>query len=584
MMKSWEGSSKCHVAHMNENDFYGSEKSVNMQQAGEFRIAFFDDTGKETSLKGTAPLEAGEVIDCSCMSARSLRAYFKREINDAKNEGLLVSLHLKATMMKISDPMIFGHAVSVYYSDVFEKYADTFAELGVDPDNAFGDMLKKIQALPEEKRQEIETDVDAVYQNQPPLAMVNSDKGITNLHVTSDVIIDASMPNVVRDGGKMWGPDGELHETKALIPDRSYATIYQACIEDCLKNGSFDPSTMGSVANVGLMARKAEEYGSHDKTFRAAGSGSIKVIDSQGSTLMEQTVEKDDIFRMCQTKDNSIRDWVKLAVNRSRLTGSPAVFWLDKNRAHDAQVIEKVNLYLQDHDTAGLELKILAPADAMKYSLERIRRGENTISVTGNVLRDYLTDLFPIMELGTSAKMLSIVPLLNEGGLFETGAGGSAPKHVQQFEQEGHLRWDSLGEFCALQASYDFLRNSRGDVRLGVLADSLNTAITEFLDNRRSPSRKVNEPDNRSSHFYLALYWARALAAQGEDADLQSLFNKVAERLSENEEVIAKELVDVQGKPVDLGGYYKLDDDRASAAMRPSKKFNAIIDTLEPEE
>ncbi len=579
MMKAWEPNSKCHVASMSEGDFYGSEKSVTLPEAGSFKISFFDEAGQENELKSPGPLEALEVIDCSSMSAKALRKFYKTQIEDAKNKGLLLSLHLKATMMKVSDPMIFGHCVSVFYEDVFQKHKETLAQLGVNPDNALGDLLKKIQSLPEEKKNEIEADIEAVYKSQPPLAMVNSDKGITNLHVTSDVIVDASMPNVVRDGGKMWGPDGKLQETKALIPDRCYATMYQACIEDCQENGMFDPSSMGSVSNVGLMARKAEEYGSHDKTFKAPGKGTIKVLDGNGNSLMEQDVEKDDIFRMCQTKDNAIKDWVKLAVNRARITNTPAIFWLDANRAHDAQLIKKVEQYLKEHDTSGLTIEIMPPAKAMKYSLARIRKGEDTISVTGNVLRDYLTDLFPILELGTSAKMLSIVPLLNGGGLFETGAGGSAPKHVQQFAEEGHLRWDSLGEFCALQASYDFLRNNGKGSRVGVLADTLNAAIVEFLENGRSPSRKVNEPDNRSSHFYLALYWAKALANQGEDSELKEKFSAIHSKLSEAEEAIAKDLVDAQGSAVDIGGYYKPDDIKAGNAMRPSSTLNEIINS-----
>ncbi|NTW49480.1 MAG: NADP-dependent isocitrate dehydrogenase [Chlorobiales bacterium] len=580
-MGAWSTESKSHVAHMNDGDFYGSEKSVTVKKATDVRIEFVDGSGNATVLKKKTALSDGEVIDASVMNVRALRKFYEEQIEDATKSGILLSLHLKATMMKISDPIMFGHAVTVFYKDVFEKHASVIKELGVNPSNGLGDLYAKIQSLPEAKRAEIEADIKAVYKTRPALAMVDSDKGITNLHVPNDIIIDASMPVVVRDSGKMWGPDGKLHDTKAMVPDRCYATIYQEIIEDCKKHGAFNPSTIGSVPNVGLMAQKAEEYGSHDKTFKAAGNGVIRVVDNaSGATLLEQKVEEGDIFRMCQTKDAPIRDWVKLAVRRAKATGAPAIFWLDKNRAHDAQIIEKVNLYLKDHDTTGLDIRVLSPVDAMKVSLERIRAGKDTISVTGNVLRDYLTDLFPIIELGTSAKMLSVVPLLNGGGLFETGAGGSAPKHVQQFQKEGYLRWDSLGEFSALAASLEHLADVFKNEKAKVLAETLDSAIGKFLDNNKSPARKVGEIDNRGSHFYIALYWAEALAAQTKDKELQARFASVAKALCDNEVKINEELIRSQGKPVDMGGYYNPDRQKTAKAMRPSATLNAIIDAI----
>ena len=575
----WEPGSKSHVAHMESGDFYGSEVSMTAEKAMDARIEFAGADGAVRVLKKKLSLTEGEIVDAARMSVKALRSFFAAQIEDAKAKGLLLSLHLKATMMKVSDPVMFGHAVTVFFEPVFTKHAATFRELGIDPNNGLGDVYAKIRTLPPEKQAEIEKDIQAVYAERPALAMVDSSKGITNLHVPNDVIVDASMPVVVREGGKMWGADGTLHDTKALIPDRCYATIYQTVIEDCRKNGAFNPATMGSVPNVGLMAQKAEEYGSHDKTFLAPGEGVIRVVEeSSGKTLLEERVEAGDIFRCCQTRDVAIRDWVKLAVRRARATGAPAVFWLDPRRAHDAQVIAKVERYLNDHDTSGLEIRILAPVEAMKYSLERIRKGEDTISVTGNVLRDYLTDLFPILEIGTSAKMLSIVPLLAGGGLFETGAGGSAPKHVQQFVKEGYLRWDSLGEFSALAAALEHIGASAPNPRAAVLAETLDQAIGRFLDNNKSPARKVGEIDNRGSHFYLALYWAHALAAQSKDRDLQSRFRAVAENLASNEQKICAELLAAQGHPADLGGYYQPDPARATRAMRPSPTLNAILD------
>ncbi|MHB1011700.1 MAG: NADP-dependent isocitrate dehydrogenase [Desulfobacteria bacterium] len=579
-MGAWTRDSKSHVAHMNGGDFYGSEKSVTMKSATELRIEFVAGDGKATVLKKKLALLEGEVIDATVMNVRALRKFYEEQIEDAKKSGVLLSLHLKASMMKISDPVMFGHAVSVYYKDVFEKHAAVFKELGVSANNGLGDLYAKIRKLPEAKRAEIEADIQAVYKDRPALAMVDSDKGITNLHVPSDVIVDASMPVVIRDSGRMWGPDGKLHETKAMIPDRCYATTYRTIIEDCKENGAFDPATVGSVPNVGLMAQKAEEYGSHDKTFLAPGNGTIRAVDASGKTVLEQKVEEGDIFRMCQTKDAAIRDWVKLAVNRARATGAVAVFWLDKNRAHDAQLIEKVGRYLKDHDTKGLEFHILAPIEAMKFTLERFRAGKDTISVTGNALRDYLTDLFPIIEVGTSAKMLSIVPLLAGGGLFETGAGGSAPKHVQQFLKEGYLRWDSLGEFSALSASLEHLGNTFKNEKALVLAETLDQAIGKFLDNNKSPARKVGQIDNRGSHFYLALYWAQALAGQTRDKELQARFAGVAKQLGDNEAKINEELLAAQAKPMDIGGYYDPDPVKTSKAMRPSATFNAIIDAI----
>jgi len=579
-MGAWAKDSKSHVAHMTGGDFYGSEKSVTVKKATSIRIEFVAGDGKTTVLKKKLDLLEGEVIDATVMNVRALRKFYEEQIEDAKKSGVLLSLHLKATMMKISDPIMFGHAVSVFYKDALEKHAAVLKELGVNVNNGLGDLYAKIKKLPDAKREEIEADIQAVYKNRPALAMVDSDKGITNLHVPSDVIVDASMPVVVRDSGKMWGADGKLHDTKAMIPDRCYATTYRTIMEDCKENGAFDPATIGSVPNVGLMAQKAEEYGSHDKTFQAPGNGTIRAVDASGATVLEQKVEEGDIFRMCQAKDAPIRDWVKLAVNRARATGAVAVFWLDKNRAHDAQIIEKVNNYLKDHDTKGLEFPILDPIAAMKFTLKRFRAGTDTISVTGNALRDYLTDLFPIIEVGTSAKMLSIVPLLGGGGLFETGAGGSAPKHVQQFVKEGYLRWDSLGEFSALMASLEHLGNAYKNEKALVLAETLDQAIAKFLDNNRSPARKVGQIDNRGSHFYLAMYWAEALAGQTKDKELQARFAGVAKRLAENEAKINQELLGAQAKPMDIGGYYDPDPVKTSKAMRPSATFNAIIDAI----
>ncbi len=578
---AWKKESKAHVAHMNDGDFYGNEKSVTVQKATTYRIELVDGSGKATVLKKSAPLKEGEIIDATKMSAAALRKFYEEQIEDAKKSGLLFSVHLKATMMKVSDPVLFGHAVTVFFKDVFEKHAGAFKELGVNPNLGLGDLYKKIQALPAEKRAEVEADIKAEYAKRPALAMVDSDKGITNLHVPSDVIVDASMPVVVRESGQMWGADGKLHECKAVIPDRCYATIYRAIVEDCRQNGAFDPATMGSVPNVGLMAQQAEEYGSHDKTFVASGAGTVRVVDEgSGAALLEQPVAEGDIFRMCQAKDVAIRDWVKLAVTRARATGAPAVFWLDKNRAHDAQVIAKVEKYLKDHDTKGLDIRVLDPVAAIKLSVERIRKGQDTISVTGNVLRDYLTDLFPILEIGTSAKMLSVVPLLAGGGLFETGAGGSAPKHVQQFQKEGYLRWDSLGEFSALAASFEHIAAVAKNEKAAVLAEALDKAIGKFLDSNKSPARKVGEIDNRGSHFYLALYWAEALAAQTKDAALQAKFVPVAKKLQEGEAKIAGELIGAQGKPVDMGGYYHPDPAKTGKAMRPSPTLNAIVDAI----
>ncbi|PWW81559.1 isocitrate dehydrogenase (NADP(+)) [Prosthecochloris marina] len=579
-LRAWDGGSRAHVAHMDGGDFFGSEQSTTMNGATTASIEFVDNDGTVTVLKEGIALQDGEVVDTSAMNVRRLREFFANEIDKAKNDGLLLSLHMKATMMKVSDPIIFGHAVSVFYKDVFDKHGDVLNELGVNVNNGLGDLYAKIEKLPADKKAEIEADIQEVYKNRPALAMVDSDKGITNLHVPNDIIIDASMPVVIRDGGKMWGPDGELHDTKAMIPDRSYATMYQEMVEDCQKNGAYDVSTMGSVPNVGLMAQKAEEYGSHDKTYEAPGNGTIRVVDGNGNAMLEQSVEPGDIFRMCQVKDAPIRDWVKLAVSRAKATGAPAVFWLDNQRAHHIQLIEKVNTYLKDHDTTGLDIRIMSPVEAMRFSLERIRQGKDTISVTGNVLRDYLTDLFPILELGTSAKMLSIVPLMNGGGLFETGAGGSAPKHVQQFVNEGHLRWDSLGEMLALGVSLEHLGNTFGNEKAKVFAETVDQAVGQYLENRKSPSRKVNEIDNRGSHFYFGMYWARALANQDKDQELKAKFATVAAELENNEQKIIGELNGAQGTPVDLGGYFMPDDEKASRAMRPSATLNAIIDAI----
>ncbi len=579
-MGAWSSDSKSHVATMTAGDFYGSEQSVTLEKAATVTIEFLGSDGKSVVLKEKTPLLPGEIIDASVMNVRALRRFYADQIQDAKESGLLLSLHLKATMMKVSDPVMFGHAVTVFYKDVFEKHAAVIKELGVNVNNGLGDLYAKIQKLPESERAVIEADINAVYASHPSLAMVDSDKGITNLHVPNDIIVDASMPVVVRDSGKMWGADGKLHDTIAMIPDRCYATMYQAILEDCKKHGAFDPATIGSVPNVGLMAQQAEEYGSHNKTFIAAGTGTIRVVDDAGKTLLEQKVEEGDIFRMCQAKDAPIRDWVKLAVNRARITGAPAIFWLDSNRAHDAQIIKKVNQYLTDHDTAGLDIRILTPVEAMRFSLERIRAGKDTISVTGNVLRDYLTDLFPIIELGTSAKMLSVVPLMNGGGLFETGAGGSAPKHVQQFQKEGYLRWDSLGEFSAIAASLEHIAQAFSNDKAKVLAETLDQAIGKFLDNDKSPARKVGQIDNRGSHFYLALYWAQALAQQSSDQELQARFASLAKQLGDNEAKINEELIAAQGKPVDMGGYYHVDEVLTTKAMRPSATLNSIIDSL----
>ena len=576
-MGAWESSSKSHVAHMSAGDFYGSEKSVTVAEPTLVRIELLGTDGSTTILKEKTALKAGEIVDAAVMSAKALRAFYAEQIADAKAQGVLLSLHLKATMMKVSDPVLFGHAVTVFFKDVFAKHADAIKEIGVNVNNGFGDLLAKLDKLPADKKAAIEADIAAAYANGPDVAMVNSDKGITNLHVPSDVIVDASMPAMIRDSGRMWNKAGKLQDTKAVIPDRCYAGVYQAVIEDCKKNGAYDPKTMGSVPNVGLMAQKAEEYGSHDKTFEIAKAGTVRIVDTAGKVLLEQPVEPGDIFRACQTKDAPIQDWVKLAVTRARLSNTPAVFWLDAKRAHDAQIIAKVKKYLKDHDTAGLDLRILPPEDACKFSIERIRKGLDTISVTGNVLRDYLTDLFPILELGTSAKMLSIVPLMAGGGLFETGAGGSAPKHVQQFQEEGYLRWDSLGEFLALGVSLEHLAQTFNNAKAQVLADTLDAANSKILENNRSPARKVGELDNRGSHFYLALYWAQALAAQDKDAELKARFAPLAKTLADNEDKINVELIAAQGKPVDMGGYYHPDFARTSAAMRPSATLNQTL-------
>jgi isocitrate dehydrogenase len=579
-MGAWSSDSKTHVTHMKGGDFRSNEKSLTIPAATTAKIEFVGADGKVTVLKDKIALQAGEVLDATFMSVKALRKFLEEQIEDAKKQGVLWSLHMKATMMKVSDPKIFGHAVTVYYKDVFEKHAETLKKLGVDPDNGIGDLYAKIKSLPENQRKAIEADIQEVYKKRPPMAMVNSDKGITNLHVPSDVIIDASMPPVIRDSGKMWNPQGQLQDVKCVIPDASYAPVYHEVVEFCKKHGAFDPRTMGSVPNVGLMAQAAEEYGSHDKTFKAPGNGTIRIVDASGRTLHEHKVEEGDIWRACQVKDAPIQDWVKLAVTRAKATGAPAVFWLNKDRAHDAELIKKVNAYLPKHDTTGLEIKIMAPADACRYSLERMKEGKDTISCTGNVLRDYLTDLFPILEIGTSAKMLSIVPLLNGGGLFETGAGGSAPKHVQQFQEEGYLRWDSLGEFLALAASLEHLAKVGNNAVAKILADTLDQANAKFLESNKSPARKVGEIDNRGSHFYLALYWAQALAAQTADKKIAEKFQKIAKDLSDNEKTIDQELLAAQGKPQDVGGYYHPDDAKASKAMRPSATLNRIIDAI----
>lgn len=576
-MGAWTADSKSHVAHMDGGDFYGTEKSALIADAGDVKITLVAADGTQTVLKEKTPVKAGEIIDAAVLSTAKLKAFLQAQIDDARAQGVLFSVHLKATMMKVSDPVIFGHVVSVFYKDVLAKHAAVLKSVGFDPNNGIGDLYAKIQSLPAGQQAAITADIDAAYKTLPQLAMVNSDKGITNLHVPSDVIVDASMPAMIRDSGKMWNAEGKLQDTKAVIPDRSYAGVYQAVIEDCKKNGAFNPVTMGSVPNVGLMAQAAEEYGSHNKTFIVPAAGTVRVTDASGKVLLEQAVEAGDLWRMCQTKDAAIQDWVKLAVTRARVSKTPAVFWLDENRAHDAQVIAKVKQYLNDHDTNGLDLRILDPVEATKFSVKRIREGLDTISVTGNVLRDYLTDLFPIMELGTSAKMLSIVPLVAGGGLFETGAGGSAPKHVQQFLEEGFLRWDSLGEFMALAASLDHLGRAYNNARAQVLGSTLDLATAKFLDENKSPDRKVGGLDNRGSHFYLATYWAQALADQNEDAALAKLFAPAAAAFVKNEAKILEELKAAQGQPVDIGGYYQPNEDKASRAMRPSATLNQVL-------
>ncbi|WP_196885676.1 NADP-dependent isocitrate dehydrogenase [Aureivirga sp. CE67] len=579
-MGAWSADSKSHVASMGENDFRSSEQSVTVEKATDVKIVFEGVNGEEKVLKPQVSLLDGEVIDATRLSKNALISFLETQIEDAKKEDVLFSLHMKATMMKVSDPIIFGHAVEAFFKPVFEKHNDTFKELGVNVRNGFGDLVSKIENLDEAKKNEIKEDINACMADRPALAMVNSDKGITNLHVPSDVIIDASMPAMIRTSGQMWNAEGKQQDTKAVIPDSSYAAVYQETIDFCKENGAFDPTTMGTVPNVGLMAQKAEEYGSHDKTFEIPGEGTVKVIDAEGNVLMSHKVEEGDIWRMCQTKDLPIQDWVKLAVNRARATNTPAVFWLDETRAHDAELIKKVNTYLPQHDTEGLEILILAPAEATRYTLARLKDGKDTISVTGNVLRDYLTDLFPILEVGTSAKMLSIVPLMNGGGLFETGAGGSAPKHVQQFESENHLRWDSLGEFLALAVSFEHLGTTTDNAKALVLSETLDNATSTFLENDKSPSRKVNELDNRGSHFYLALYWAEELAKQDKDAELKAHFAGLAEELKANEEAIVAELNGAQGVEMNIGGYYKPNQELAAKAMRPSETFNKVLANL----
>ncbi|OZI40193.1 isocitrate dehydrogenase (NADP(+)) [Bordetella genomosp. 1] len=579
-MGAWAADSKSHVSSMADGDFYGSEKSALIAQAGDVKIELTTPDGTKKVLKEKTPVKAGEIIDASVLSQEKLRGFLQTQIEDAKKQGVLFSVHLKATMMKVSDPVIFGQVVSVFYAPVLAKHADALKQVGFDPNNGIGDLYAKIKGLSADQQAAITADIDALYQERPALAMVNSDKGITNLHVPSDVIVDASMPAMIRDSGKMWNAAGKLEDTKAVIPDRCYAGVYQAVIEDCKKNGAFDPVTMGSVPNVGLMAQAAEEYGSHNKTFVIPAAGTVRVTDASGAVLLEQAVQQGDLWRMCQTKDAAIQDWVKLAVTRARATNTPAVFWLDEKRAHDAQVIAKVKEYLKAHDTSGLDLRILSPVEATRFSLERIRAGKDTISVTGNVLRDYLTDLFPIMELGTSAKMLSIVPLMAGGALLETGAGGSAPKHVQQFVEEGFLRWDSLGEFMALAESLDFFGKSNNNARAQVLAKALDAATGKFLDENKSPERKVGGLDNRGSHYYLAMYWAQAVAEQTEDAELAGHFKAAAAAFAENEAKILEELKAAQGKPVDIGGYYQPNEAKAAQAMRPSATLNKIVDAI----
>ena len=581
MMKPWAGSgSKSRVAHMTEKDFYGTEKSVTMAQPTDVRIEFVNKNNEVKVLKAKLSLLEGEIIDSAVMNVAALRKFYAAQIEEARKDGILLSLHLKATMMKISDPIMFGHAVSVYYKDALDKHTDTLKEIGANLNNGLTDVLEKLSRLPADKEAEIEADIARVYENQPPLAMVDSRHGITNLHVPNNVIVDASMPNVIRDGGKMWNNADELQDCIAMIPDRSYATIYSTILEDAKINGQFDPATMGAVSNVGLMAQKAEEYGSHDKTFEAEDDGLIRAVDFSGNVLLEQAVEKGDIFRMCQAKDLPVKDWIALAVRRAKAAGTPAIFWLDEKRSHDNEIIKKINKYLPEFDTTGLDIRIMKPDDAMKFTLERTRKGLDTISVTGNVLRDYLTDLFPILELGTSARMLSIVPLLNGGGLFETGAGGSAPKHVQQLLKENHIRWDSLGEYCALVPSLELAYEKTGNPKVQVLAETLDYAIGIYLENGKLPSRKVGEIDNRGSSFYLALYWAQALAAQNKDEEMKEEFTLVADALAANEATIVQEMISAQGKPADIGGYYLPDIAKTNKVMRPSWTFNAIIDGI----
>ncbi len=579
-MGAWSSDSKTHVATMTEGDFFHNEKSVTIKKAGSINIQFIDENKNTFLLKKNVSLLSGEIIDATVMNKKALLKFLKEQVADAKEKDLLFSLHMKATMMKVSDPIIFGHAVTIFFTDIFKKHGAILDEIGVDVNNGFGNLMSKLQELPEAKRLEIEADIKTALQNGPDLAMVNSDKGITNLHVPSDVIIDASMPAMIRTSGKMWNAEGNLQDTKAVIPDSSYASIYQVAIDFCKKHGAFDPTTMGTVPNVGLMAQKAEEYGSHDKTFEIAANGTVQITDESGNILIQHQVEEGDIWRMCQVKDAPIQDWVKLAVGRAKATNIPTVFWLDNHRVHDAELIKKVNTYLADYDTAGLDIRILSPENAIQFTLERIIKGEDTISVSGNVLRDYLTDLFPILELGTSAKMLSIVPLMNGGGLFETGAGGSAPKHVQQFMAENHLRWDSLGEFLALAVSLQHFSETNNNSKALVLSETLDDATDKFLDTKKSPSRKVNELDNRGSHFYLAMYWAQALANQTKDTELQTAFSDIAKELEANETQITKELIAVQGKPMDIGGYYETNDALTTSAMRPSETFNAILNKI----
>jgi len=579
-MGAWVNDSKTHVSHMKNGDFVSNEKSLTLDKASVVKIELTDTNGNISTLKDGIPILAGEIIDATVMDKNKLVAFLDAQMNDAKDKGVLFSIHMKATMMKVSDPIIFGHAVKVFFKDLFAKHEETFNQIGVNVNNGFTNLLNSIEKLPEQKKNEILTDIDNCYASRPKLAMVNSEKGISNLNVPSDVIIDASMPAMIRTSGQMWNRDGKLQDTKAVIPDNSYADLYQVVIDFCKKNGAFDPATMGTVPNIGLMAQKAEEYGSHDKTFEMTTNGTVRIINANNTTLLEHTVEKGDLWRMCQVKDEPIRDWVKLAVTRAKATNYPTIFWLSETRAHDREIIKKVNLYLKDHDTKGLDIRIMSQIEATSYTIERIAKGENTNSVTGNVLRDYLTDLFPILELGTSAKMLSIVPLMKGGGLFETGAGGSAPKHVQQFVEEGHLRWDSLGEFLALACSLDHLSITTNNNKAKILGETLDAATSKFLDNRRSPSRKVNEIDNRGSHFYLAMYWAEELAKQTEDADLQSDFKSIVNDFAENENAIIEELINAQGSHVEIGGYYSTTDSDVSAAMRPSEILNNIIDNL----